>query len=79
VPANTTHNAYAVWLYNSPTDSHILGFVSPGVKPDGKLQTAGVLPSNASHFKQLLVTLETQAKPHAPGKIILQGPLKLAP
>ena len=77
VPANTTHNAYAVWLYNSPTDSHILGFVSPGVKADGRLQTAGVLPSNAAHFKQLLLTLETQAKPHAPGKIVLQGPLNL--
>jgi hypothetical protein len=77
VPANTTHNAYAVWLYNSPTDSHILGFVSPGVKADGRLQTAGVLPSNAAHFKQLLVTLETQAKPHGPGKIVLEGPLNL--
>ncbi len=78
VPANTSHDAYAVWLYNSPTDSHILGFVNPGVKADGKLQTAGVLPANASHFKQLLVTLETQAKPHGPGKIVLEGALTLA-
>ena len=33
VPPNTTHppNAYAVWLYNSPTDAKILGFVNPGV------------------------------------------------
>jgi hypothetical protein len=78
VPANTTHDAYAVWLYNSPSDNHILGFVNPGVKTDGKLQTAGVLPTNASHFRQLLVTLETQARPHGPGKIVLQGPFKLA-
>jgi len=78
VPANTSHDAYAVWLYNSPADSHILGFVNPGVKTDGKLQTAGVLPTNASHFKQLLVTLETQAKPHGPGKIVLQGALTLS-
>ncbi len=77
MPANTAHDAYAVWLYNSPGDSHILGFVNPGVKADGKLQTAGVLPANASRYKQLLVTLETQAKPSAPGKIVLQGALKL--
>ena len=77
VPANTAHDAYAVWLYNSSTDSHILGFVNPGVKADGRLQTAGVLPTNASHYKQLLVTLETQAKPKVPGKIVLQGALRL--
>jgi hypothetical protein len=77
VPANTNHDAYAVWLYNSQTDNHILGFVNPGVKTDGKLQTAGPLPANASHFKQLLVTLETQAKPHAPGKVVLKGALSI--
>jgi hypothetical protein len=77
VPANTAHDAYAVWLYNSPGDTHILGFVNPGVKANGRLQTAGVLPSNASHYRQVLVTLETQAKPKAPGKIVLQGALRL--
>ncbi len=75
VPANTTHDAYAVWLYNSPTDSHILGFVSPGVGSSGRLSTAGELPTNAAHFKQLLVTLETQKAPKQPGKIVLQGEL----
>ncbi len=75
--ANSKHppNAYAVWLYSSPTDSHILGFVNPGVTSNGKLQTQGGLPANASHYKELIVTLETQATPHAPGQIILQGPL----
>ncbi len=77
VPANTTHDAYAVWLYNSPTDATLLGFVNPGVKSDGVLRTLGRLPANASHFKQLLVTRETQAKPHAPGTIVLQGSLSL--
>lgn len=77
IAANTAHDAYAVWLYNSPSDSKILGFVNPGVKSNGKLQTAGVLPATASHFKQLLVTLETTAKPKAPGKIVLQGALNL--
>jgi Sigma-70, region 4 len=77
VPANTKHDAYAVWLYNTPADSHILGFVNPGVSSNGRLSTAGALPANASHFKRLIVTLETQASPKAPGKIILQGPLTL--
>jgi hypothetical protein len=77
VPANTRHDAYAVWLYNSPSDTHILGFVNPGVTKTLVLQTAGTLPTNASHFKQLLVTLETQAKPKGPGKIVLQGALSL--
>lgn len=78
VPANTKHDAYAVWLYNSPSDDHILGFVSPGVASNGVLQTAGLLPSNASHYKQLLVSLETTGKPKAPAKIVLQGPLSLS-
>ncbi|HEY2161293.1 MAG TPA: sigma factor-like helix-turn-helix DNA-binding protein [Solirubrobacteraceae bacterium] len=68
-------NAYAVWLYNSPSDSHILGFVNPGVGSNGRLQTAGGLPTNASHFQKLLVTLESQSNPKSPGTIVLQGAL----
>jgi hypothetical protein len=77
VPPNTTKpaDAYAVWLYNSPTDSHILGFVNPGVGSNGRLSTAGGLPANASHYKQLIVTRETTAHPTQPGTIILQGTL----
>lgn len=75
VPPNTKQDAYAVWLYNSPTDSRILGFVNPGVGANGQLSTAGALPSNAAHYKQLLVTLETGASPKTPGKIVLQGAL----
>jgi hypothetical protein len=75
--ANAKHppNAYAVWLYNSPGDSHILGFVNPAVGSNGQLKTAGGLPSNASHYKNLLVTLETQSNPRTPGQIILEGAL----
>jgi len=68
-------NAYAVWLYNSPTDAHILGFVNPGVTTNGKLSTAGGLPTNAARYKQLIVTLETKASPKTPGTIVLQGTL----
>jgi hypothetical protein len=77
VPPNSTKppNAYAVWLYNSPNDARILGFVNPGVGSNGRLSTAGALPSNARHFKKLIVTVETTAKPKAPGLVILQGPL----
>jgi hypothetical protein len=77
VPANTAKpaNAYAVWLYNSANDAKLLGFVTPAVDKSGRLQTAGPLPSNASHFKELIVTVETTAKPKAPGSIVLQGAL----
>jgi hypothetical protein len=77
LPANTSHDAYAVWLYNSPTDTHLLGFVNPGVKSDGVLQAGSPVPANVSHFKQLLVTVETQAKPHAPGTVVLKGALNV--
>lgn len=75
LPANTKHDAYAVWLYNSGNDALRLGFVNPGVGKNGRLETTGPLPANASHFKQLLVTIETNANPKSPGQIILQGNL----
>jgi hypothetical protein len=78
VPANKTAphpDAYAVWLYNSTKDANLLGFVNPAVGKTGRLSTAGRLPPNASHYKQLIVTVETNAKPKQPGSIILQGAL----
>jgi hypothetical protein len=75
LPANSTHNAYAVWLYNAPSDAVRLGFVNPGVGKNGRLETTGPLPTNASHFKQLLLSLETTANPKQPGQVVLQGNL----
>jgi len=77
VAPNTKHppNAYAVWLYNSPADARILGFVSPRVGKNGRLTTAGALPSNASRYRTMIVTLETHANPKTPGIIILRGTL----
>jgi hypothetical protein len=75
IPANTKHNFYAVWLYNSPTDDFNLGYVNPGVGADGRLQTTGGLPANVAHYKQVLVSLETQRSSKAPSQIVLQGPL----
>ena len=38
LPANGKHDAYAVWLYKTSKDSHILGFVNPSVGSNGVLQ-----------------------------------------
>jgi hypothetical protein len=65
-------NDYAVWLYNSPTSSEIVGFAA-AVTSNGLLRTAGALPSDASKYHKLLITLETTAKPKAPGTVVLQG------
>jgi hypothetical protein len=78
VPANTTHNAYAVWLYNSSSDAKLVGFVSTRVGSNGHLTTEGPLPSDASHYKEMLVTLETQQSPKSPGPVLLEGPLKIS-
>jgi hypothetical protein len=75
--APNNHNAYAAWLYNSPTDAYRLGFVSPPVGKSGQLQVGSPLPTNAAHYKQLLLTLETQSNPKSPGTIVLQGPFSL--
>ena len=68
-------NAYAVWLYNSSSDAKLLGFVNPGVGKNGRLSTAGGLPTNAAHFHKLIITLETKASPKTPGAIVLSGAL----
>jgi Sigma-70, region 4 len=75
--APNSHNAYAAWLYNSASDAVRLGFVSPAVGKSGQLQVGSPLPTNASHYKQLLLTLETQSNPKSPGTTVLQGPFSL--
>jgi hypothetical protein len=74
--------AYALWLYNSGSDSKLLGFVPERVGKDGRFATQGELPTNAEKFKQLVVTKETvtsstKQAPTKPGEIVLQGDLKL--
>jgi hypothetical protein len=76
VPPNN-HNAYAVWLYNSASSSKLVGFVAPGVGSNGQLQTEGRLTADAKNYKQLLVTLETQAHPKSPGQVVLSGALNI--
>jgi hypothetical protein len=72
LPPNTAKNSYEVWLYNSPTDAKSIGF-GPVVGANGKLAAAGPLPTDASRFKQLIVTVETTTSPKTPGPIVMQG------
>ena len=76
VPANTTHNAYAVWLYSSPSVHRFVGFVPNLVGKNGKLATEGQLPADAANYHQLLITLETESKPTHPGEVVLSGPFR---
>ena len=77
--APNSHNAYAVWLYNSSSDTLRLGFVNPAVGKTGKLQVGTGLPTNAGHYKELLLTLETQSNPKTPGQVVLEGAFKGVP
>jgi hypothetical protein len=79
VPANTTHNAYAVWLYNSPSSHKFVGFVPNLVGKNGRLATEGQLPAGAARFHKILITLETQSKPTSPGEVVLSGPFREHP
>ena len=77
IPPNGKTNAYAFWLYNSPSHVKLLGFVNPGVGKNGRLSTAGSLPPNALTYTRILITLEHNAQPRSPGRPILQGRLIL--
>jgi len=79
VPANTAHNAYAVWLYNSPSSHSFAGFVKNLVSKNGRLAAQGQLPAGASRYHHLLITLETQQKPADPGEVVLSGPFREHP
>ena len=76
MPANTAHNAYAVWLYNSPTSYRFVGFVQYLVGKNGKIDTDGQLKPWATAYHHLLITLETQAHPTSPGEVVLSGPFR---
>jgi hypothetical protein len=77
VAPNHKGDAYAVWLHGSRSQSKLLGFVNPGVGADGRLSAAGALPPDAARYDEILVTLETRTTPKIPGKIVLQGTLRL--
>jgi hypothetical protein len=72
--SNANGDAYAIWLYNSPSSAYRLGYVRPAVTSSGRLQTAGRLPANASSYKQIVVALQ-HGPSNKPGTIVLRGDL----
>ncbi len=75
--ANGHHDSYAVWLFNSPADARLLGFVSPGVGAAGTFSSGVTLPDDAVRFHALIVTLEQSSQPTTPGPVVLRAPLSL--
>jgi hypothetical protein len=67
---------YAVWLYSSPSKALPLS-KSPPVGASGKLAGAALLPNNASDYREMLLTRETNTRPTKPGTIVLRGALNL--
>jgi cytoskeletal protein RodZ len=67
---------YAVWLYNSATESLGLGR-APAVGSSGRLEGGLLLPSNASDYHEMLLTKETTTRPTHPGPVVLSGPFSL--
>jgi hypothetical protein len=82
VPPTTTkpRTTYAVWLYNSASDATLLGYFSKGVNKKGDLGSTAELPTNAAHYKYLIITLETGNKASkTPGPVVLKGNLSAVP
>jgi hypothetical protein len=73
---STSRSFYAVWLYNSASDSQRLGFAPPVAK-NGRLQAVAGLPASASRFHQLIITRESARQPSQPGPIVLGGALSI--
>jgi hypothetical protein len=74
---NTVSNAYAVWLYNTPDECRLLGFVYPEVGRNGRVRTAGALPKDAKRFHRLVISLEISARPRDPHHVVLSGRLSI--
>ncbi|MDQ6605527.1 MAG: anti-sigma factor, partial [Actinomycetota bacterium] len=77
LPANQ-NDSYAVWLFNTPGDARLLGFISPGVGAAGTFSSGTPLPTDVARFRELIVTLETTSRPPAPGQAVLKAPLRLS-
>ena len=42
-----------------------------------RLAGGALLPADASNYKQILLTRETDSHPTTPGKVVLEGPFSL--
>lgn len=67
---------YAVWLYNSQSNSTPLG-KAPTVNSNGRMEGGGPLPSNAGDYHKLIITRETSTDPKEPGPIVMAGTFAL--
>lgn len=76
LPSTGGKTFYAVWLYNSPSNALALS-KSPPVGASHKLAGAALLPSNASDYREILLTRETSLRPSRPGPVVLRGHLNL--
>jgi hypothetical protein len=77
-----SEGAYALWLYTDKDKSKLLGFVPQRVGNDGRFVTQGSIPTDASDYKQLVVSRETipqdaKTLPKTPATIVLRGDLEL--
>jgi Anti-sigma-K factor rskA/Sigma-70, region 4 len=64
---------YAVWLYNSPSNSTPLGRVSTA-NSSGHVEGGNPLPTNAVNYHQVIITRETSTRATRPGTIVMSGP-----
>jgi Sigma-70, region 4 len=67
---------YAVWLYNSPTNTAPLGRIPP-VGSNGQAQGGALLPANAGDYHEILLTRETNSRATQPGQVVLSGAFSL--
>jgi len=74
---SSSSSAYAVWLYNTPSDAVSLGFFSQAVGRKGQLEGTAAVPANVSRYTQIIITRETTSRPVRPGPIVMRGALKL--
>ena len=71
-------DSYGVWLFNTPIDARLLGFVSPPVGSAGTFSSGVSLPDDAIRFRSLIVTREKSTRPASPGPMVLHASLSLS-
>jgi hypothetical protein len=76
-PAATRQRFYAIWLYTSPSRAKFLGFPNPQPDKEGRIETGFTLPDDATDYRYLVITRETEEQPRRPGTIMLRGELDL--
>jgi len=75
----TSNFYYALWLSNGPGKSRPLNR-APAVKSNGRIVGGALLPTDATSYREVLLTRETQSGkvPSSPGETILKGTIQYA-